>query len=250
MTPSIPSTAPDRVRVLVVEDDEAVRVTTSLVLRAHGFEVDAVEGGLQALERIASHGAPDVAVVDVAMPGLDGIRLTRRLREEHDLPIVLLTARDLPTDVVAGLDAGADDYVTKPFDGEVLAARLRAVVRRRPAAASSPAGLVGLPGPPAAPARAVRTVRLGRIELDPEALVVTLDGVPVALSATELRLLEYLAGNVGRVVSRGQILEAVWGDSSWTDARVVDTNVGRLRAKLDPAAIETVRGFGYKLVVP
>ena len=232
--PAAPSARP-LPRVLVVDDDDDVRLTTALVLQANGFSVTQADSGSTALSVLASQDAPAVGVFDVAMPGIDGIRLTRMVRETHQFPILLLTARDLPTDVVAGLDAGADDYVTKPFDGEVLAARLRALLRRHD-------------GPLDEEAPASEVERYGPITIDRAALLVTFEGEAVALSATEFRLLAYLADNAGRVVSRAQILHAVWGDSVWTDARVVDTNVGRLRSKLGADSIETVRGFGYKLV--
>ncbi|BBH18600.1 transcriptional regulatory protein CseB [Nocardioides baekrokdamisoli] len=222
-----------RPHVLLVEDDDDVRLTTSLVLEAHGFTVSAVEDGQSALGLI-SRTVPDVAVVDVAMPGMDGIRLTRLIRAGFGFPIVLLTARDLPSDVIAGLDAGADDYVTKPFDGEVLAARLRAVVRGRSGADVREHRLA--------------TEAFGDVVVDRAAHVVTALGDVVALSATEFRLLEYLLDNAGHVVSRTQILQAVWGEADWIDERVVDTNVARLRAKLATDAIKTIRGFGYKLV--
>lgn len=232
-----PRSQPDQPlpRVLVVDDDDDVRMTTALVLEAHGFSVTQADSGSAALSTLATSGPPAAGVFDVAMPELDGIRLTRMVREKHDFPVLLLTARDLPSDVVAGLDAGADDYVTKPFDGEVLAARLRALLRRHGTALEEgPIAEVEVYGP---------------LSIDRSALLVTYDGEEVTLSATEFRLLAYLADNAGRVVSRTQILQAVWGDAAWTDGRVVDTNVGRLRSKLGTETIETVRGFGYKLGV-
>jgi DNA-binding response OmpR family regulator len=224
---------PTRPRILLVEDDDDVRLTTSLVLESHGFTVLPTDGGQAALDLLAASGAPAAAVVDVAMPGIDGIRLTRLLRDRFDFPVLLLTARDLPSDVVTGLDAGADDYVTKPFDGDVLAARLRAMLRRDRLAVMEQSGAPEC---------------FGHVAVDRSARTVTSKGLRVALSATEFRVLEYLLDNSGRVMSRTQILQAVWGDAAWIDARVVDTNVARLRSKLDTQAIETVRGFGYKLV--
>jgi len=212
-------------RVLLVEDDPDVRETTTLVLQRHGFHVIAAADGLRG-EALFAAEPVDVAVVDVAMPGMDGLTLTRRLRERSDVPILLLTARDLPGDVVSGLDAGADDYVTKPYDGDVLAARLRALLRR---------------------GRVSSAESFGDVVVDREARTVVKAGEPIALSATEFRLLEVLLDHVDTVVSRATALRRVWGDEDWTDGRVVDTNVLRLRTKLGGDLIETVRGFGYKL---
>ncbi len=217
--------------VLLVEDDADLRVTTRLVLERQGFEVLTAEDGLAALEVVAGR-CPDAAVVDVMMPRMDGITLTKRLRSDPataTLPILLLTARDLPHDQVTGLDAGADDYVTKPFDGEVLAARLRALLRRQGAAA----------GP--------TVERVGDLEIDREGMTVTRAGAPVELSATEFRLLAALVDHLGAVLSREQLLDRVWGSASWGDPRVVDVNVQRLRAKIGAEHIVTMRGAGYKM---
>lgn len=230
------STDPVWPSVLVVEDDDDVRLTTSLVLEAQGFRVRGAESAQAALDLLAHSMSPDIAVVDVAMPGMDGIRLTKLLRDRFGFPVLLLTARDLPSDVVTGLDAGADDYVTKPFDGEVLAARLRALLRRQAYADSQRQPNGDLEA-------------FGEVTVDRPGRLVTSAGTVVPLSATEFRLLEYLLDNSGLVMSRGQIVHAVWGEAEWIDDRVVDTNIGRLRSKLNTDAIQTVRGFGYKLVV-
>jgi len=217
-------------RVLLVEDDADVRETTALVLQRHGFDVRTAPDGLAGEELFAGE-AFDVAVLDVAMPVVDGLTLTRRLRERSDVPILLLTARDLPGDIVSGLEAGADDYVTKPFDGEVLAARLGALLRR--------AG--GGRGP---------VVALGEVTIDRAAHAVARDGEPVSLSMTEFRLLEAFLDSAGVVLSRAQLLRRAWPDDEWIDERVVDTYVQRIRSKLGPGTIDTVRGFGYRLTGP
>lgn len=217
----------DVVTVVLVEDDRDLQVTTRLVLEREGFRVLVAGDGVEALEVLASSPV-DVALIDVMLPRFDGISLTKRIREKSALPIVLLTSRGLPHDQIAGLEAGADDYVVKPFDGEVLAARLKAVLRR-------------------AGGELATVVQRNGLVIDLEGMTATLDGQPVPLSATEFRLLDALLTNVGRVLTREQLLDLVWGDSGWGDARVVDVNVQRLRAKIGADQIVTVRGAGYKM---
>lgn len=226
-----------RPRALLVEDDADLRLTTRLVLERHGFTVAVAVDGVDALEQLDHPETPcaaDVAVIDVMMPRMDGLTPTRRLRasaRHADLPIVLLTARDLIHDQVAGLDAGADDYVVKPFDGDVLAARLRALLRRRPAPASAEPDLV----------------TVADLSIDLDGMVVTRDGVPIELTATEFRLLSTLLEHRGAVLSRDQLLDRVWGGTSWTTSRAVDVNIQRLRAKVGHEIVTTVRGAGYKV---
>lgn len=216
-----------RTEVVLVEDDEDVRTTTALILIRRGFVVRSAAHAADALEEIQQR-LPDLVVADVGMPDLDGMEFTRRLRRVSQIPVLLLTARDLPSDVIAGLEAGADDYLTKPFDGDVLVARLRALLRR-------------------AQGRAVPVVRVGGAIVDRIAHTVHRDGEPVAMSPTEFRLLEALIDSSGAAVTRQQLLQRVWGDGRWIEERVVDTNVLRLRGKLGDGAIETVRGFGYRI---
>ncbi|WP_277209265.1 response regulator transcription factor [Isoptericola croceus] len=214
--------------LLLVEDDADVRDTTRLILERHGFAVRTAADGTEGYA-LASACPPALAVVDVSMPGMDGLTLTRRLREELSTPVVLLTARDLNVDVVAGLEAGADDYVVKPFDGAVLVARIRAVLRRAHPGSAEP-------------------VRLGDLLIDRDAMTIHRGEEEVQVSATEFRLLMLLLDHRPAVLSRTQILRHVWGDSSWGTGRVVDVNIQRLRAKLGTPAIVTVRGAGYKVV--
>ncbi|MEI2713479.1 MAG: response regulator transcription factor [Nocardioides sp.] len=214
-------------RVLLAEDDADLRETTALILRKHGFDVVTAHDGTDAEAKLVTE-VVDVALLDVMMPGKDGIALTKLIRSRGDLPVVLLTARDLSSDQVMGLEAGADDYVTKPFDGDVLAARLRAVVRRG--------------------ATRQETERLGDLEIDRAGMTLTKAGEPVQLSATEFRLLSVLLDHIGAVLSRDQLLDHVWGSSDWGDPRVVDVNIQRLRSKIGADTIATVRGAGYKLV--
>ena len=217
--------------VLLVEDDAAIRETTGLLLEQFGFSVSTAADGREGLAHFREI-APDVALLDVMLPFIDGISLTRAIRDASTTPVVLLSARADPLDVVSGLEAGADDYVTKPFDGPVLVARLRAVLRRAAAhaAADAPSGL-----------------RFGELLVDPDGMSAEVAGVPVRLTATEARLLSELALNAGIVLSRQTLLERVW-DYAWGgDTRLVDVHIQRLRAKLGADTIETVRGAGYKL---
>ena len=220
-------------RVLLIEDDEAVREGLSLALTYQGHTVDAVRTGEEGLELLMSV-APDVVVLDLMLPGVDGFEVCRRIRASGDLPIIMLTARNDDIDVVAGLEAGADDYVAKPAQARVLEARIRAVLRRSSVATPE-----------------VVAERYGDLTIDRDGLVVTRLGRPVSLAPTELRLLLELSGSLGRVMSRQQLLESVWDQGYLGDSRLVDACVQRLRSKIedDPAApvyVQTVRGFGYR----
>ncbi len=231
-----PETGEGLATVLLAEDDEDLRITTRLVLERQGFDVHVAADGLQAWAALTTVPV-DVAVLDVVMPGMDGIRLVKRIREREELstlPVILLTARDLPHDQIAGLEAGADDYVTKPFDGEVLAARIRAVARRRAAA----------PGPIGSTHADV----VGDLHVDRAGMVVSRAGEEIDVSATEFKLLSAFLDHLGQVLSRVQLLDRVWGDAEWTDPRVVDVTVQRLRSKIGADMITTVRGAGYKMV--
>ncbi|MFF8815904.1 two-component system response regulator CseB [Streptomyces pactum] len=228
--------------VLFVEDDDVIREATQLALERHGFVVTAVPDGLTGLERFRAH-RPDIALLDVMVPGLDGVSLCRRIRDESTVPVIMLSARADSIDVVLGLEAGADDYVTKPFDGAVLVARIRAVLRRF-GHASGPGG-TSAAGGPEEPADGV--LRFGDLEVDPEGMEVRKGGAPVSLTPTEMRLLLEFSTAPGTVLSRDRLLERVW-DYGWGgDSRVVDVHVQRLRHKIGHDRIETVRGFGYKL---
>lgn len=219
--------------VLLVEDDVAIRQPTADLLRGDGYQVAEAGSGEEALEIMAS-GSIDCVLVDLMLPGMDGFDLTRAIRQASGIPIIVVTAKDDPFDVVAGLEAGADDYVTKPFEPKVLVARIRAALRR------------------AHPAPAPGGIRLGeRLEVQPDAGVVIVDGDEVALTRTEFRLLCELAVNVGRVISRDQLLESVWGYDYFGETKLVDVHMHRLRAKIEadpsePAHVVTVRGLGYK----
>jgi DNA-binding response OmpR family regulator len=218
-------------RVLLVEDDPTIREMTRMTLERDGFLVETAgdgQAGLDAFDR----GIPDVVLLDVMLPGMDGVTVCRRIRARSVVPIVMLSARTDPIDVVLGLEAGADDYVTKPFEPPILAARLRAVLRRATRLADG------------------GRLRFGDLEIDPKGMVVTRDGLVLSLTPTEYRLLLELAENVGIVLTREQLLENVWGYVWSGDTRLVDMHVRRLRGKIGADAIETVRGAGYKLVRP
>ncbi|WUS77013.1 response regulator transcription factor [Kribbella sp. NBC_01245] len=219
----------------MVEDDAVIREATQLTLQRHGYDVTTAEDGLEAIESFEKLH-PDAVMLDVMLPGLDGISVCRRIRETSTVPIVMVSARGDALDVVLGLEAGADDYVTKPFDTQVLVARLRAVLRR---AVSDP----DRPSPSADAA----VESFGDLELDREALEVRREGKPVQLTPTELKLLIEFANNPGVVLSRSTLLQRVW-DYEWGgDGRLVDVHLQRLRTKIGADRIETVRGFGYKL---
>ncbi|MEH6376669.1 two-component system response regulator CseB [Streptomyces sp. KLMMK] len=228
--------------VLFVEDDDVIREATQLALERDGFEVTAVPDGLLGLEKFRAR-KPDIALLDVMVPGLDGVSLCRRIRDESTVPVIMLSARADSIDVVLGLEAGADDYVTKPFDGAVLVARIRAVLRRF-GHASGPNGAAGADTPEELECG---VLRFGDLEVDTDGMEVRKGGVPVALTPTEMRLLLEFSAAPGTVLSRDRLLERVW-DYGWGgDTRVVDVHVQRLRGKIGQDRIETVRGFGYKL---
>ena len=220
-------------RILMVEDDERIRASTRLALEDEGYDVDEADTAETALTSFEAR-SPDVVLIDLMLPGMDGFECCRSIRRSSGVPIIMVTARSDTHDVVAGLEAGADDYVTKPFVVKELSARIRALLRRS-----------GRSGGPAA-------LIFGDLELLPEAGEVKLAGVPVHLTRTEFRLLCELAENAGRVLSREQLLEQVWGYDYFGDSRLVDVHVRRLRTKVEPDPanprhVVTVRGLGYKL---
>jgi DNA-binding response OmpR family regulator len=229
----------EQTHVLFVEDDDVIREATQLALERDGFAVTAMPDGLSGLESFRSR-RPDIALLDVMVPGLDGVSLCRRIRDESNVPVIMLSARADSIDVVLGLEAGADDYVTKPFDGAVLVARIRAVLRR-----FGHAG--GMRGEEDDPAAEGGVLTFGELEVDTGGMEVRRSGRPVSLTPTEMRLLLEFSAVPGTVLSRDKLLERVW-DYGWGgDTRVVDVHVQRLRTKIGQDRIETVRGFGYKL---
>jgi two-component system, OmpR family, response regulator len=236
-------TTNDRIpQVLVVDDEPNIRELVQVALKFHGCAVSTAASGTDAL-RQAESARPDLIVLDVVLPDIDGFEVCRRLRAGgNEVPVIFLTARDTSSDTVTGLALGGDDYVTKPFSVEALVARVRAVLRRasRVAAADAPSSAEGI-------------VRVGDLELDESRWSVYRAGVPVELSPTEFRLLAYLMRHQGRVLTRAQLLENVWGWDYAGQSQIVETYVSYLRRKLDPLGpplIHTQRGVGYSLRLP
>ncbi len=231
--------------VLVVDDEANIRELVSVYLTAAGYSVTCVADGVAALEEVRAN-QPDLVVLDIGLPGMSGAEVCSAIREFSAVPIVMLTARNTDLDKVALLEAGADDYVVKPFSPPVLVARVRAVLRRGGAVS---AGGDGADGAVAAPDA---TVAVGGLVLDADAREVTVDGEPIVLTAREFDLLMAMARRPGVVFSREQLLEAALGFSDYSEVRGVDVHVRHLREKLGddavaPRFIETVRGVGYRV---
>ncbi|MET8267044.1 response regulator transcription factor [Micromonospora arida] len=222
-------------RVLVVEDEESFSDALSYMLRKEGFEVSVAATGTDALTEFDRTGA-DIVLLDLMLPEMSGTEVCRQLRQRSAVPIIMVTARDSEIDKVVGLEIGADDYVTKPYSPRELVARIRAVLRRQ----SPEVAEAGLP-----------TLAAGPVRMDIERHVVTVDGGAVQLPLKEFELLELLLRNAGRVLTRGQLIDRVWGADYVGDTKTLDVHVKRLRSKIEPEPsaprfIVTVRGLGYK----
>ena len=221
-------------RILVVEDEESFSDPLSYLLGKEGFEVEVVDNGLDAIIEFDRNGA-DLVLLDLQLPGQSGTEVCRQLRQRSSVPVIMLTAKDAEIDKVVGLELGADDYVTKPYSSRELVARVRAVLRRQ----GEPEELVS------------STVQAGPVRMDIERHVVTVSGEQVSLPLKEFELLEMLLRNSGRVLTRGQLIDRVWGSDYVGDTKTLDVHVKRLRSKVepDPSAprhLITVRGLGYK----
>lgn len=222
-------------RVLVVEDEPSYSEALGYVLRKEGFDVAIAETGPDALTEFDRGGA-DIVLLDLMLPGLSGTEVCRQLRQRSSVPIIMVSAKDTEVDKVVGLELGADDYVTKPYSPRELVARIRAVLRR---------GVVDESDEEAA-------LEVGRIRMDTDRHQVTIDGADVKFPLKEFELLEFFLRNPGRVLTRGQLIDRVWGSDYVGDTKTLDVHVKRLRAKIEldptnPVTLTTVRGLGYKL---
>lgn len=222
-------------KILIVEDEEALSDPLAFLLGREGFQTVVVDNGLDALPTFEREGA-DLVLLDVMLPGMPGTEVCRKLLEVSSVPIIMLTAKDSELDKVFGLELGADDYVTKPYSARELIARIRAVLRRRSAEPDIPMDAVLTGGP---------------VRMDIDRHVVTVNGEEVPMPLKEFELLEILLRNVGRVMTRGQLIERVWGADYVGDTKTLDVHIKRLRSKIEPDSsapryVVTVRGMGYK----
>lgn len=222
-------------KILIVEDEEALSDPLAFLLGREGFQTVVVDNGLDALPTFEREGA-DLVLLDVMLPGMPGTEVCRKLREVSSVPIIMLTAKDSELDKVFGLELGADDYMTKPYSARELIARIRAVLRRRSAEPDMPMDAVLTGGP---------------VRMDIDRHVVTVNGEEVPMPLKEFELLEILLRNVGRVMTRGQLIERVWGADYVGDTKTLDVHIKRLRSKIEPDSsapryVVTVRGLGYK----
>lgn len=222
-------------RILVIEDEASYRDPLAYLLRKEGYEVSVAETGPDGLAEYDRGGA-DLVLLDLMLPGMAGTDVCRELRRRGDVAVIMVTAKDDEIDKIVGLELGADDYVTKPYSGRELLARIKAVLRRGGQAPTEEAPLAA-----------------AGVRLDPDRHTVEVDGVPTAFPLKEFELLELLLRNAGRVLTRGQIIDRVWGSDYVGDTKTLDVHVKRVRAKIEPdptspVRLLTVRGLGYKLV--
>jgi two-component system response regulator RegX3 len=222
-------------RILIVEDEPSLAEPLAFLLEREGYATAIASDGRAALTAFDSHGA-DLVLLDLMLPGLPGTEVCRELRARSSVPIIMLTAKDSEVDIVVGLELGADDYVTKPYSSRELLARIRAVLRRRIEASDELEEVV---------------LEAGPVRMDIERHAVSVDGAEVAMPLKEFELLEYLLRNAGRVLTRGQLIDRVWGSDYFGDTKTLDVHIKRLRATIepDPSApvhLVTVRGLGYR----
>lgn len=221
-------------RILLVEDEKSLSEPLSYLLRREGYEVQVVDNGLAAVNAVEA-APPDLMLLDLMLPGLPGTEVCREVRQRSSLPIIMLTAKDSEVDIVVGLELGADDYVTKPYSSRELLARIKAVLRRRAEDPHASQSILEYHG----------------IVLDSDRHQLVVRGAPVSLPLKEFELLELLMLNAGRVLTRGQIIDRVWGSDYFGDTKTLDVHIKRLRSKIEdnpsePTMIVTVRGLGYR----
>lgn len=221
-------------RILLVEDEIALSDPLSFLLEREGYDVEVAADGRDALEAFDRDGA-DLVLLDLMLPGLPGTEVCRELRNRSSVPIIMLTAKDSEIDIVVGLELGADDYVTKPYSTRELLARVRAVLRRRVEAADFDDSIL----------------EAGRVRMDVDRHTVEVDGTPVPMPLKEFELLELLMRNAGRVLTRGQLIDRVWGSDYFGDTKTLDVHIKRIRSKIEvapsePVQLVTVRGLGYR----
>ena len=224
-------------RVLVVEDEQSLREPLVYLLEKEGYEVAEAEDGAKALKHFEANGA-DIILLDLMIPEVNGNEVCRIIRQTSAVPIIMLTAKDSEIDKVVGLEIGADDYVTKPYSTRELLARMKAVLRRKVEPAVTSTGLL----------------EAGSIRMDVERHIVTVNGQKVSMPLKEFELLELLLENVNRVLTRGQIIDRVWGSNYFGDTKTLDVHIKRIRSKIEedparPVHLMTVRGLGYKFEV-
>jgi len=224
-------------KILIVEDESSFSEALAYLLGKEGFEVSVAEDGRAALNTFAKEGA-DLILLDLMIPEVSGVDVCRTIRSTSQVPIIMLTAKDAEIDKVVGLELGADDYVTKPYSSRELIARIKAVLRR----GISDAELHG----------DLEVISVGPIRLDTARHQASIDGNPIALPLKEFELLEFLMRNSGRVLTRSQLIDRVWGGDYFGDTKTLDVHIKRLRSKLEvepanPVLIQTIRGLGYKL---
>ncbi|MDK4301534.1 response regulator transcription factor [Corynebacterium propinquum] len=227
--------------VLIVEDEESLADPLAFLLRKEGFDTLTATDGPSALSTFQSEHV-DIVLLDLMLPGMSGTEVCKKIRTTSQIPIIMVTARDSEIDKVLGLELGADDYVTKPYSARELTARIRAVLRRGADASTSE---------PAAEGASENILESGRVRMDVDRHIVYVDGEAVPMPLKEFHLLEYLLENAGRVLTRGQLIDRIWGSDYIGDTKTIDVHVKRLRSKIEPepsrpSHLVTVRGLGYK----
>ncbi len=221
-------------RIMLVEDEASLSEPLAFLLQREGYEVDVVEDGPAAVASFDKDGA-DLILLDLMLPGLPGTEVCREIRTRSAVPIIMLTAKDSEVDIVVGLELGADDYVTKPYSTRELLARIRAVLRRRVEVDDEP----------------LNVLEVGSVRMDVERHTVEVDGREIAMPLKDFELLELLLRNAGRVLTRGQLIDRVWGSDYFGDTKTLDVHIKRIRSKIerepsDPVLLVTVRGLGYR----